>query len=389
MRVMLLVEGYNAVGGIAEIVDSLAFELNRAGHTAAIVSTRDFQAQRSGYERRPRPGIDCIYQEIWNRKPLGIRHLEALLRIPWYRRFGGLAQILRLWRPDIINSHLWAWDRYPTVMSACVSAGVPLVQSLHVTDERGRGRLGIRGLRALGRAAAMIAGSAATREFFAARLPAARRAHVIIGGVDGPAAASAPAWRRARPYLFCACRLHLQHKALDVLIAAFRMIARDFPGPDLLIAGGGPDFHHVADLVKNSGCAERIELLGVKSRDELRALHSGALAFVLPSRPGECLPLVYLEALAAGRPVVGTDTGGAREVIFNGENGFLLAPGDIDGTAVALRRLLDDEPMRIAMGGRGKRLVAEKYTWEKCAASYLDVYRRCLQNESRTEEARA
>src|SRR6516164_4738095 len=241
MRVLMLVEGYNAVGGIAEIVDSLAVELNRAGNIAAILSTRDFHAERSGYERHPRPGIECIYQEIWNRKPLGLRHLEALVKIPWHARFGGLAHVLRFWRPDVVNSHLWAWDRYPTVMSACRNAAVPMVQSLHVTDERGRGSLGERGLRALEQAAAIIAGSAATRDFFAGKLAAAQRAHVIIGGVDGFATAGAAPYRRTRPYLLCACRLHLEHKALDVLIAAFRMVANDFPWVDLLIAGGGPD----------------------------------------------------------------------------------------------------------------------------------------------------
>jgi glycosyltransferase involved in cell wall biosynthesis len=378
MRVLMLVEGYNAVGGIAEIVDSLAVELNRAGHTAAILSTRDSRAERSGYEREPRPGIECIYREIWNRKPLGLRHLETLVKIPWYACFGGLAQVLRLWRPDVVNSHLWAWDRYPTVISACRNAAVPMVQSLHVTDERGRGRLGGRGLRALERAAAIIAGSAATRDFFAEKLAAVRRAHVIIGGVDGVAAASAPPYQRTRPYLLCACRLHLEHKALDVLIAAFRMIARDFPWVDLLIAGGGPDFEQVARLVKDSGFAERIELLGVKSRNEMQALHRGALAFVLPSRPGECMPLVYLEALAAGTPVIGTDTGGAREVIRNGDNGYLLTPGDLDGIAAAIRTLLADEAMRTAMGTRGQRFVADNYTWEQCAARYLAVYRSCI-----------
>jgi glycosyltransferase involved in cell wall biosynthesis len=387
MRVLMLIEGFNAVGGIAEIVDSLAVELNRAGHTAAILSTRDFYAKRSGYERHPHPGIECIYEEIWNRKPLGLRHLEALVRIPWHARFGGLARTVRCWRPDVVNSHLWAWDRYPTVMSVCRSTAVPMVQSLHVTDERGRGRLGERGLRALEQATAIVAGSAATRDFFAAKLPASRRAHVIIGGVDGVGAANAAPYRRTRPYLLCACRLHLEHKALDVLIAAFRMITRDFPAVDLLIAGGGPDLERVTHLVNDSGCAERIELLGVKSREDLRALHGGALAFVLPSRPGECLPLVYLEALAAGTPVIGTDTGGAREVIHNGDNGFLLAPGDVDGTAAAIRRLLADEAMRTAMGVCGQRLVADKYTWEKCAARYLAVYRSCLSDSHRTDAA--
>ncbi len=383
MRVLMLVEGYNAVGGIAEIVDSLAAELKRAGHAAAILSTRDVRAERSGYERSPRPGIECIYEEIWNRKPFGLRHLEALLRVPWHARFGGLARALRCWRPDVVNSHLWAWDRYPTVMSVCRNAGVPMVQSLHVTDERGRGRLGARGLQALERAAAIIAGSDATRDFFAARVAAPRRAEVIIGGVDGLAAASALPHRRPRPYLLCACRLHLEHKALDVLIGAFRMIAPDFPTVDLLIAGGGPDFEHVARLVNECGFTERVDLLGVRSRDELRSLHRGALAFVLPSRPGECLPLVYLEALAAGTPVIGTDTGGAREVIRNGDNGFLLAPGDVEGIAAAIRTLLANEATRTAMGARGQRLVADSYTWEKCAARYVAVYRSCLDSTAR------
>ena len=387
MRVLMLVEGYNAVGGIAEIVDNLAVELNRAGHTAAILSTRDLRAERSGYERHPRPGIECIYQEIWNRKPVGLRHLETLVRIPWHARFGGLAQVLRRWRPDIVNSHLWAWDRYPTVISACRGVVVPTIQSLHVTDDRGRGSLGESGLRALEQSAAIIAGSAAARDFFAAKLPAARSARVIIGGVDCAAAVITPPYRRSRPYLLCACRLQLEHKALDVLIAAFGKIAFDFPAVDLLIAGGGPDSRRVAQLVNDSACAARIELLGVKSQDELRALHRGAAAFVLPSRPGECLPLVYLEALAAGTPVIGTDTGGAHEVIHSGENGFLLAPGDVDATAGAIRTLLNDEPMRRAMGASGQRLVASKYTWEKCAASYLDVYRSCLHHNGRKAKA--
>jgi glycosyltransferase involved in cell wall biosynthesis len=387
MRVLMLVEGYNAVGGIAEIVDSLATELNRAGHTAGIVSTRDFDAARCGYQRHPRAGIECIYEEIWNRKPLGLRHLEALVRIPWYARFGGVAHILRSWRPDVVSSHLWAWDRYPTVMSACHNGAIPMVQSLHVTDERGRGRLGERGLRALEHAAAIVAGSAATRDFFAARLPASQRAHVIIGGVDGLAAASAAPYRRRRQYLLCACRLHLEHKALDVLFAAFRMIARDFPLIDLLIAGGGPDFERVSRLLDDSGLADRVELLGVKSRDDMRALHRGAVAFVLPSRPGECLPLVYLEALAAGTPVIGTDTGGAREVIRDGDNGFLLAAGDVDGTAAAIRMLLADEARRTTMGKRGQQLVADNYTWEKCAARYMAVYRSCLRGSHRTPGA--
>jgi glycosyltransferase involved in cell wall biosynthesis len=380
MRILMLVEGYNALGGIAEIVESLALEFKHRGHTVAIVSTRDPRAVTSGYERSHNHSIECIYQNIWNRKPIGLRHLETLVRIPWHARFGGFARLLRTWQPDVVNSHLWAWDRYPTIVSACRAAQVPLVQSFHVTDERGRGRLGVRGLRALERSAAIIAGSAATRDFFSTRLTAAQRAHVIIGGVDARAAANAVAYVHdgGRPYVFSACRFNLEHKALDVLIAAFRVVASEFREIDLLIAGSGPDFAHVARLARSSGFGERIKLLGVKSRNDLRALHLGAMIFVLPSRPGECIPLVYLEAMAAGTPVIGTDTGGAREVIDSGVHGFLLPPGDVEGTAEAIRKLLTDEPMRREMGARAQRLAAANFTWAKCAADYLTVYRKCL-----------
>jgi len=252
-----------------------------------------------------------------------------------------------------------------------------MVQSFHVTDERGRGSLGEGGLQVLEQAAAITAGSDATRAFFASKLPAVRHAQVIIGGVDGGAPSPAVLSRPPRPYLLSACRLQLEHKALDVLIAAFCLIASDFPSIELLIAGGGPDAELVAQLVNQSGFAQRIKLLGVKPREELRALQRDALAFVLPSRPGECLPLVYLEALAAGTPVIGSDTGGAREVIRDADNGFLLPPGDVDGTAAAMRTLLTDEAKRKAMGARGQQLVAHNYTWEKCAARYLQVYKAC------------
>jgi glycosyltransferase involved in cell wall biosynthesis len=182
LRVLLLVEGYNALGGIAEIVDSIAFELLRSGHAVAVISTLDRRARQNRHERIARDGVDCTYLEIWNRKPLSLRHLETLFRIPFYTRWGEFARFLRDWRPDVVNSHLWAWDRYPTVMSACRATGVPLIQSFHVSDDRGRGRLGEKGLRALDAAGAIIAGSAATRDYFAKFLPRAREAHVIIGG---------------------------------------------------------------------------------------------------------------------------------------------------------------------------------------------------------------
>ncbi|HTY56357.1 MAG TPA: glycosyltransferase family 4 protein, partial [Candidatus Binataceae bacterium] len=339
LRILLLVEGYNALGGIAEVVDSLAVELTRVGHTVSVVSTLDRRARRNAHERVARSGIDCTYFEIWNRKPLSLRHLETLFKVPFHTRWGELARFIRQWRPDVVNSHLWAWDRYPTVIGACRAAAVPMIQTFHVSDDRGRGRLGERGLRALDAASAIVAVAAATRDHFAKLLPKARDAYVIPGGVDCEAAQAAPAAVRARPYILCACRFDLKHKAMDVLIDAFKPIADEFADVDLLLAGGGPDIETIRQRIVINGLDKRVEMLGVKSREEMRSLYKGAILFALPSRPGEGLPLVFLEALAAGAPVIATDTGGAAEVIRNGETGTLVSEEDVAGLASAIREL--------------------------------------------------
>ncbi|MGO9056812.1 MAG: glycosyltransferase family 4 protein [Candidatus Binataceae bacterium] len=378
MRILLLVEQCNAVGGIAEAVEGLALKFIGYGHAVMVGSTLDPGARDNHYERVPAGHVDCTYIDIWNRKPLTHRHLETLYRIPYNARFGDLARLLRSWRPDIVNSHLYAWDRYPTVMSACRSARLPLVQSFHVADDRGRGRLGLKGLASLAQARGFTTTCARARDYFARLLPQAQGAAVIIGGVDAAAVQTARPFTRSRPYIICACRLYLEHKAIDVLIYAFMRIARAFPGIDLLIAGGGPDRTKVEALVSGSGLGSRIELLGVKSQDELRSLYKGALLFAMPSRSGETVPLVYQESLAAGIPVVATDSGGTSELVQNGVNGFIVQEEDVAAFAQSIACLLRDPKMRAEMGQRGRETVLANHTWAKCALRYDQLFRSCL-----------
>lgn len=373
MRILLLVEGFNALGGIAEIVESLAVEFSRSGHQVAIASTRDRRAAGNVQERARRGGSECHYFQIRNRRPISFRHPEPVFRNPYEARFGALARLVANWRPEIVCSALTAWDRYPTIASVCTAAGVPLVQCFHVTDERGRGRLGGKGLRALS-GASFVAGSAATRDFFSRLLPQIESARVIIGGVDPEAAAGAAPHARSRPYVLCACRLQLKHKAVDVLIDAFGRIAAEFPELDLLIAGGGEDRARIDGLIATSAVGGRILMLGVQPRDQMWALHKGAQLFALPSRPGECMPVVYLEALAAGTAVIGTDTGGARELIRDGVNGFLVREEDAGALAGAMRAALRDAPQSRAMGERGREIVLANYAWPICASRYLELF---------------
>jgi glycosyltransferase involved in cell wall biosynthesis len=366
MRILLVVEDFRAIGGIQEVVDYLSDELIALNHQVAIVSTPYITP---GAERVPRTSAEYTFLEIPGAKAVTLRHLERLIRQPLATEL--IAQINRI-RPAIVNSHVWTWDKFMSVAIACRRARVPLVQSLY--DAWGQGKLGRRALRAFKYAAALTALSEATKAQFAEHSRRARKAHVVLGGVDLAAADAAMPYQRDRGYFFCAARLDLRQKAIDQLLAAFAIVADDYPQFDLLIAGDGPDRERLAAQARDAGIAERVELLGARPRAELWSLYKGAMFFAMPSRMPEGLGLVFLESMACGHPVIGTRSGGTPEIVINGDNGFLVEADQLEGLAIAVRALLGDESRRHAMGRRGHAMVRERFTSRAVALRYLEVY---------------
>jgi glycosyltransferase involved in cell wall biosynthesis len=376
LRILLLVEGFNSLGGIPEIVDNLAAELTALGQEVAIGSTRDRHALTGDRARLPRCESLCTYLRIRPRKPLSVFHPERVFTEPLRARFGPLARLVAALRPDLVNSHLYAWDRYPTVAAACAWTAVPLVQSFHSFDY-GRGALGDHALRVLSGARALVALSEAIRHFLQQLLPAAQPVQVISGGVDLDAMDAAAPFCRARPYVLCAGRFNLYQKAIDTLLRAFARVALRHAEVDLLLAGGGPDRDKIERLRDELSLTSRVELVGAKSREEMRALYKGALFFAMPSRHEEGLGLVFLEAMAAGKAVIGTRLGGVPELVANGKSGLLTPQDDVEALAGALDRLLSSPVEREKMGVNGRRAAAA-YGWPQFAARYLTVYRSCL-----------
>jgi glycosyltransferase involved in cell wall biosynthesis len=370
MRILLIVEDFYAIGGIQEVVDHLSEELIALGHQVSIVST---PYTTPGADRIPVTSAECILAPIPGHKAVTLRHLERLVRQPVAEEL--IAQIRRI-RPEIINSHVWTWDKFMSVAIACRRARVPLVQSLY--DSWGQGKLGRGALRSLKYAAALTALSEATRTQFAAHSRRVRRARVVLGGVDLAAADAAAPWQRQRGYVFCAARLDLRHKAIDVLIEAFALVAPGYPSVDLLIAGDGPDRERIAAQAATAGLGSRVEILGNRPRPELWALYKGALFFAMPSRLPEGLGLVFLESMACGRPVIATRSGGTPEIVIDGDNGILVDANQPAAFAAAMRAMLSDDNRRIAMGRCGSMMVRERFTWRAVALRHLDAYTSAL-----------
>ncbi len=338
-----------------------------AGHAVAIVAG---SYATPNARRIARAAAEYFYLNVPSRKPVTWRHPERLFRQP---QTAALAECLERWRPEVVNSHAWDWDKIPVLIGVCEAARVPLVQSLY--DLWGEGKLGKKPLSILGHAAALIALSQATKAALAEHSQVVRDAYVITGGVDCGAARSAEPDPRDRPYIFCAARLDLRHKAIDRLIQGFAAVAAEFPAVDLLIAGDGPDRADLEKLIERVEMSSRVGLLGAVSRADLWRYHKGALFFAMPSYMPEGLGLGFLEAMACGRPAVGTASGGVPEVIVDGQTGFLLRSNEPREIGEVLRRMLGDPGQCSRMGQLARETVAARFSWETVANQYLQVYR--------------
>jgi glycogen(starch) synthase len=366
MRILIVCESYLSIGGVAEVADSLAGALIQMAHQVAVVS-HPFEFDAGARARRAAAEHFAI--RIPRAQPVTWRHPERLLR---GREPHELVSLLHQWRPDVANLHEPLWERVPAAFEAFRAAGVPIVLTLHdLVNQNTPKKSAARALKAVDSISFV---SAATRRSFVPLSASVKDTPVILNGVDCEAASQASAFVRPRPYLFCAARINLEHKALDVLLQAFALVAGRYPDLDLLLTGDGADRAALARIAEGLGLGSRIEFLGVRSREELWSLHKGATLFAMPSRKPEGLGLAFLEAMACGRPVIGTNSGGTPEIVRHRETGLLMERNEPEEVAAAIEQLLDNPEERERMGRRGQEF-ALQHNWPAVARRYLEVYR--------------
>ena len=155
-------------------------------------------------------------------------------------------------------------------------------------------------------------------------------------------------------------------KRVDVFVEAVRAARRENPAISGYVAGEGREDERLAALADGSG----VELLGVRT-DALELMR--AAGAVCLTSEAEALPMSVLEAMALGRPVIATDVGGTGEAVLDGETGFLVEPGDVDGVARALVALAADPERAEAMGASGRRRQRSRFSGGAMVDGYLDA----------------
>jgi glycosyltransferase involved in cell wall biosynthesis len=150
-------------------------------------------------------------------------------------------------------------------------------------------------------------------------------------------------------------------KGQDLFLEAAARLADDVPAARFLVVGGEP-YRSEAGLGFASTLRARAAALGIADRtwflderDDAAAVIAHLDVLVQSNRGPEGLGRVILEAMAAGVAVIGVDRWGPRELVVDGETGFLVPPGDVDALADRMRRLAVDPALRVRLGAAGRR----------------------------------
>ena len=203
---------------------------------------------------------------------------------------------------------------------------------------------------------------------------------VIYNGVDRDKFNRAKKYIHTRPYILSVANFK-HYKGQDILIMAFKDIAEKYKNIDLILVGDGKMKENCQQFAGLLKLQDKVIFMGrISDRKKIAELFNGCEFFVLPSRY-ETFGIVNLEAMAAGKAILATNTGGVPEFVKNGINGILVNPKEDKTLTEEMMRLLEDVNLRNRLGENGKKM-ANWYSWQRMTDEYLNIYRKIL-NESR------
>jgi len=169
----------------------------------------------------------------------------------------------------------------------------------------------------------------------------------------------------------------LQTKGIDLNIRAIKELKAKNINLTYLIVGDGPDRKRLEGLVQELNLRETVKFMGALPHNEVMKFMSACDIFTMPSWQ-ETFGLVYLEAMAHGKPVVGCKGQGMDKIITESNAGLLAEPKDVHSLVNALEFLISNPLDAQAMGERGRKLVFESYSHTKNAEKTIKVYEEVL-----------
>jgi glycosyltransferase involved in cell wall biosynthesis len=363
-------------GGVAHVVRSLRQYLRSKGHNVHVL--------HSGASIMPRVKASELGFPAWNLRlqmPLGERHPALTLPLfVFLFPIGLLQSVWLIWKQrfQVVNIHYPSNDLfYFAICRRLLSFN--LVCSIHGADlfPDGKARRKYHwGMRMLLRYAdRIVTPSADLRRKVLDVFPEYEDKVLFIHNgirLDGISAVPSPGGKASGRYVLSVSAYKPQ-KGLDVLIRAMKKVVRHDPELKLLLIGEGSLRSELETLAAELGLSANIEFHGRKTESEVLELLRGCETFVLPSR-FETFGIAILEAMACGRPVVVSNTGGMPEIVRNGRNGFIVEPEDASALANVLISLSDDPVLRRRIGEAAFEDVRRRFHVDAMGESYERVF---------------
>ncbi|MBA2733124.1 MAG: glycosyltransferase [Acidobacteria bacterium] len=298
-----------------------------------------------------------------------------------------LARLMRAQKIDVVQTH----DFYTNVfgMAAAALARVPV----RIASRREMGGLRSRKQRIVERRAynlahAVVANAEAVRRDLIEEGVFTEKIVTIYNGLDSHRVASAPLLKRKqalisfnlpleenRRFVTIVANLRLPVKDHPTFLRAAKLVREAIPNAGFIIAGEGELLGSMRELSAQLKLESDVFFTGRCS--DVPALLSISDVCVLSSR-AEGFSNSILEYMAAGRAVVTTDVGGAREAVVEGETGYIVPIGDSHKMAERIIALLGDSDMAREMGERGRRIVEQKFSCEAQLTHIEALYERLL-----------
>jgi glycosyltransferase involved in cell wall biosynthesis len=417
MQILHVVQGYTpAIGGTERVVQKISEQLvARHGDTVMVYTTTAYNCEL--FWRRDQPQLPVGVEKINGvtvRRFAVFNYLNRLrwvlaggtyqLGLPyndWFRAWyngphiPGLRAAIAHTTADVIAASSFPLLHMHDALRGGKRAKKPVVfyGGIHAADAFGFERPMI--YQAIRQADAYIAYSTFERAYLSQRGVPAEKITVIGAGVDSESFRQVDGqefrrrlgWEDATVVAFIGQQV--PHKGIDLVLEAMQTIWHEYPQTCLLIAGARSTYSSTIQNIIAQLPPERrtrVKVIDDFAEDEKPMLFAASDIVVYPSGY-ESFGIVFVEAWAAGKPVIGARVGAVPTVVNEGKDGILIRHRDVGDLIDAIRTLIVRPELRRQLGEAGRQKVLAQYTWDMVADKFRLVYRQVM-NQSVEQETK-
>lgn len=369
MRIACVTTGLDYGGAETQLVN-LALRLKARNHDVHVISMIS-----------PRAYVDQLTS---HGIPVASLHMKK--GVPDPRAILKLASILKKWQADIVHSHMVAANLLTRLSR--MAYWVPVcISTAHTTLIGSQVRTWMYRMTDPLCDVTTAVSEAVAGTYVKLRVVPESKIIVVPNGIEVDRYKFSYEWRVKKRqelelgdrFVWLAVGRLEKEKDYPTLLTAFKLVTREYPDALLLIVGQGSLKEQLECLIVDLELKDNVRLLGI--RDDIPELMSAADAYVMSSiREG--LPLVLLEASACSLPIVATDVGGNREVVYHLENGILTqagSPGALAGSMLQMHGLTSQQ--RRAMGRKGRYIVETRFDLSRVVDLWEELYSKLLQKK--------